>query len=364
MPVNDFEAAKAAFLAGVALVEQGRLAEAEARLAESLRRLPGRASTLLNLGLVRLRLGRPAEALALLDEALAAEPDARDAAFHRASALAALGRLDDAVAQLATLLAAQPQLGLAWSLLGHVEKDRGRPAAARQAFEQAQRHGADNAVTRFALAALGGAAMPAAAPPQYVQGLFDGYADDFEQHLVGTLRYRGHEAVVAAARDGAPWASALDLGCGTGLCGPLLRPLARHVAGVDLAAGMVARARARGAYDRVDQAEILQHLQDTRERHDLVVAADVLIYFGDLAPLFARVARVLRPGGRFVFSVEAAAGDGVELRPTMRYAHGSAGVLAQAALQGLALVTQAALVLREEQRVPVHGTVFAFSRRA
>jgi len=362
--MNDFEAAKAAFLDGVALVEQGRLAEADARLATSLRLLPGRASTLLNLGIVRLRRGRPADALQLLEQALAAEPGARDAAFQRAAALAALGRLDEAAAQLHALLALHPSLGVGWSLLGQVEKDRGRAADARAAFEHAQREGADTPAVRFALAALGGGAMPAAAPPGYVKALFDGYADDFEAHLLGTLHYRGHEAVVAAVRDAAPFDSVLDLGCGTGLCGPLLRPLARTLAGVDLSATMVERARARGVYDHVHEAEIVAHLAATAERHDAVVAADVLIYLGDLAPLFAGVARVLRPGGRFAFTVEAAEGPGIELRPSLRYAHGTPAVLATAALHGFALVSQAAVVLREEQRVPVDGAVFAFTRPA
>jgi predicted TPR repeat methyltransferase len=197
-----------------------------------------------------------------------------------------------------------------------------------------------------------------------VRALFDGYAADFDDHVVGTLRYRAHLAVADAARDGAPYAQALDLGCGTGLSGTALRPLAQRLAGVDLSTTMVERARARGVYDVVVQAELLPHLRALPAGAlDLVAAADVFIYVGDLDPVFAAVAHALRPGGRFVFSVETAEGPGVELRPSLRYAHGTPGVLAQAALHGFALVSQTALELREEQRRPVDGSVFAFSRR-
>lgn len=352
-----FERARALFLDGLALVEQGRLADAEAPLMQSLALLPGRPSTLVNLAAVRLALGRPAEALPLLDQALQAEPGAADAQGHRAAALAALGRLDDAAAALHALLQRQPALATAWSLLGHVEKDRGRLDAAREAFAQAVARGADTAVNRYALAALGGAAeAPPQSPRAYVQALFDGYAEDFEQHLVDTLRYRGHEAVVRAARAAAPYASALDLGCGTGLVGLGLRPLVQRLAGVDLSSTMIERAGRRGVYDELVLADLAEHLQATPQRHDLVVAADVFIYVGRLDAVFAGVRRVLAPGGRFVFTVEAAA-RGVELRSSLRYAHGPDELARLAAAHGFQAPASEAFVLREEQRQPVQGLV-------
>ncbi|MBK6472076.1 MAG: methyltransferase domain-containing protein [Betaproteobacteria bacterium] len=99
--------------------------------------------------------------------------------------------------------------------------------------------------------------------------------------------------------------AALDLGCGTGLCGPLLRPLARHLTGLDLSAAMLGRARATGVYDRLEQADAAQFLAAISERFDLVVAADVLIYIGDPGPLFAAAQRAMQRG-LFAFTVEAA----------------------------------------------------------
>lgn len=399
-----FEQAKTLFLDAVALTEAGRHAEAESRLQAAAALVPDRPSTLLNLAVVRLRLGRPQDALTALEALLALEPENPAGRFQRALALNQIGRHAEALAALDALLAAQPDiaaahqlrgqtlqelqrhvealpayeravaldpgLGEAWSLLGQLQRDLQRPAAARAAFEQALQAGADPALCRYFLAGLGAGEMPASPPEAYVRGLFDTYADDFEPHLLEVLRYRAHEAVVqaaAAALPGgvSPVAAALDLGCGTGLCGPLLRPLARSLHGVDLSPTMLARARARGVYDQLQEAELAEHLQATPQRYALVTAADVFIYVGALEAVFAGVRRVLAPGGVFAFSVERAedgdhhGGDRPVLRPSLRYAHSAAYLLALAKRHGLQLVQQQTLALREDQRQPVQGLVLS-----
>ena len=201
---------------------------------------------------------------------------------------------------------------------------------------------------------------PAGAPQAYVRGLFDSYADDFEPHLLNVLRYRAHEAAAqaaAAALAGTPVDAALDLGCGTGLCGPLLRPLARRLHGLDLSPTMLEQARARGCYDQLVQADLTAYLQQTPERYGLVAAADVFIYVGALEPVFAGVRRVLQPGGVFAFSVESSDGQALQLRPSLRYAHGADHLRALAAQHGLEIVQAQPLVLREDQRQPIQGQV-------
>ncbi|WP_326533190.1 tetratricopeptide repeat protein [Pseudorhodoferax sp.] len=394
VPTDDaFQQAKALFLDAVALTEGGRHAEAETRLEAAVALVPDRPSTLLNLGVVRLRLGRPQDALATLDALLALEPQQPAGRFQRALALNQLGRHPEALAALDALLGAQPELapahqlrgqtlqalerhaealpayeravaldpgsGEGFSLLGQLLRDLQRPDAARVAFERALAAGADPVLCRYFLAGLGAGDAPAGAPQAYVRGLFDHYADDFEPHLLTVLRYRAHEAVVqaaAAALPATPVASALDLGCGTGLCGPLLRPLARSLHGIDLSPTMLERARARGVYDTLEQADLVEHLQATPQRHGLVTAADVFIYVGALDAVFAGVRRVLEPGGVFAFSVEQAEHD-VVLRPSLRYAHGEAGLRALAAQHGLQVVQVQALALRQEQRQPIAGLV-------
>jgi predicted TPR repeat methyltransferase len=392
-----FAAARDAFLDGVRHLEAGRDADAARCLEASLALLPGRVSTLVNLGIARRRLGQLARALEVLDAAVLAAPDDADAWFHHGHALAESGRPDAAIdslvrattlapdrraarfdatvllaraartaeaqALLAPLLEAEPADAAAWSLHGRLLRDEGRDEAAAAAFQRAIYAGADGVTNRWFLAALrGDADAPEVAPAGYVQALFDDYAEDFEPHLLSTLRYRGHLAVAEAAaaqRPHARWRSVLDLGCGTGLVGAVLRAQADAIAGVDLSQTMVERARRRGVYDQVEQADVVAHLQATPARPDLVVAADVFIYIGALEAVFAGVRRVLEPGGCFVFSVEEGQGDGFTLRPSLRYAHGEGYLRRLAAAHGFAVHSLARLPLREEQRVPVAGMVLA-----
>jgi predicted TPR repeat methyltransferase len=245
-----------------------------------------------------------------------------------------------------------------------------RQAAALQAYGRAVELGADPAQVDFALAAFGaeGSAMPDAAPQPYVVQLFDSVAGDFDQHLNDTLKYRVPQLLAEAlARCGGlpAGASVLDLGCGTGLAGALLRPQAARLEGVDLSPGMLEQARRRGIYDALACGDIVEHLEALSAPVDLVLAADVFVYLGDLAPVFAASAAALRPGGLFAFSVEAlgaAAGVDFLLCRTRRYAHALDYVLRLTAAHGFEVALLEAAVLREEGGADVAGGIVVLRR--
>jgi len=350
-----FEQAKDFFVQGVGHYQAGRWAQAEASFSASLALLPGRVSTLANLGATRLKLGRPQDALDLLDEALAQDPQDLEALGHSASALAALDRHREASQRLDRLLAIDASSGSAWSLQGSLLKDLGRHEEAAAAFENAIARGADPELNRYFLAALAGRAAPPAPPRHYVQMLFDSYAHGFDQHLVGVLNYRAHQVLARGVQAlGRRFASALDLGCGTGLCGALVRPLVERLEGVDLSANMLAQARATGAYDLLAQDDVAHHLQAAQQRYDLVLAADVFIYVGALEPVFAGVADRMDKGGVFCFSVEEGDED-LALRSSLRYVHSERSVRALAAAQGFRLLGLERQPIREDQRQPIPG---------
>lgn len=359
---DNFDQARDFFRRGVAHYEAGAYAAAERDFAAALDLVPGRVSTLTNLGAVRLKLGRPAEAVALLAEALAQEPGNGEALRHRAAALAELGQLESALASVDQALQLQPGDAAAWTLRGSLLRSLGRPAEAAQAYRAGAANGDDSALNRYFLASLGGAAAPPHAPREYVESLFDGYSQAFDAHLVQVLRYRAPERLVqglAAVRADA----ALDLGCGTGLCGRLLRPLAARLDGVDLSANMVEGARAAGWYDEVVHADAADYLHATPQRYDLVIAADVFIYVGALEHVFAGVARVMPPGGRFCFCVELAApGPDLVLQPSLRYAHSAAYIHGLARQSGFEVAAAGEWPIREDQGSPVPG-LFAWLAR-
>jgi predicted TPR repeat methyltransferase len=147
----------------------------------------------------------------------------------------------------------------------------------------------------------------------------------------------------------------LDLGCGTGLCGQLLRPLARTLTGIDLAPAMVEKSRSRGVYDRLELGELLGFLQTVGKNFDLLVGADVFIYVGDLLPLFEASAAALRAGGWMVFSVEACGGERFRLQSSQRFAHSMPYVEKIASICGFELVSCRPIAIRMEAGNPVAG---------
>ncbi len=388
---ESFERARGLFADGVRLHEAGGFAEAERQFEASLALLPGRSSTLANLGATRLKLGKAHEALQVLDQALAQEPDAVDALQHRALALGMLGRHDDALADWArvvalrpadpqawllqgeslqelgrldaalasydTALARDPALGQGWSRRGGVLKDLGRLQEAAAAFQQAIEHGDDPELNGYFLASLNGREQPARTPLRYVRFLFDGYADKFDEHLVQVLNYQAPRVLAAQlASLGRTFSRALDLGCGTGLCGPLVKPLAAVLDGVDLSGNMLAKAASLGLYEQLAQDDIVGYLETTRQRYELVVSADVFIYVGALEDVFDGVSRVLQPGGIFCFSVELAPDDrDFVLRPSQRYAHSERYLRALALRHGFEIQGVSRSPIREDQREPIPG---------
>lgn len=361
--MNDsLNQARACFLEGLAAFQADRLPEAARQFEAALALAPGRPSVLLNLGITRLRLGRPDLAVGLLEQATALEPQDKAAWFHRANAHAMLGQPGPALTAWDRLLALDPQATEAWIHRGSLLRETGHLPEAADSFRRARALGAQGPLLDYYLAGVGatGEAVPEAAPRDYVAQLFNQYADEFGDHLVQALRYEAPERLVAAlpAPPAGHWEAALDLGCGTGLVGVLLRPAARRLVGLDLAEGMVRRALASGHYDAVEQADLVPWLAATGQRFDLVVAADVFIYVGALEPVFAGVRRVLSPRGVLAFSVEtpdAADGGGLVLLPSLRYAHGEAYVRNLAARHGLRVLSAQAGPLREDQKRPVAG---------
>jgi predicted TPR repeat methyltransferase len=215
----------------------------------------------------------------------------------------------------------------------------------------------------LALAWLG--RRPRRASPAYVRALFDDYAARFDTHLLHELAYavpnRLRDLVEPHLAD-LPGRRLADLGCGTGLLAPLFRPVAASLEGVDLSPAMLARARARGLYDALHEADIARFLAVRPGRLDLLLAADVLVYLGDLAPLLAAAARSLAPGGLLACSLERHDGEGWVLHRSGRYAHGAPYLEKAATGAGLVLLELQPLTLRHEAGRPVEGYLALLQR--
>jgi predicted TPR repeat methyltransferase len=241
---------------------------------------------------------------------------------------------------------------------GHVE-------AAKRVGEKYLQLWPDSSVVQYLLKAVDGAPDVERSPDGYIVEYFDSFADGFDAKLVGALGYDVPQKICAVIRELTPAEhkyDAVDLGCGTGLCGPYLRPLAGKLVGVDLSSRMLQRAGERGVYDDLQCEEVTAFLNRSRWRFDLVLAADVIVYIGDLAPIFAAASTAIRGGGLFAFSTEFSNGENYQLHRSGRFSHSPEYIrgLAQAAFVELECVET---TIRLEAGVRVPGNLFVFRRR-
>jgi predicted TPR repeat methyltransferase len=314
---------------GIAYYEEQDLARAEKCCRKAIELSPNFANAWANLALTLRARDSPEEALHALGRALELNPQMRNAALSYGQVLYRLDRLPQALEFYRNWLANSP----------------------------------DDPIPQHMLAALGGAVCPPRASDAYVRSTFDDFAQSFERSLQG-LQYQAPQLLYAAVMGSGtlPRTEALevlDIGCGTGLCAPLLRPAARRLVGVDLSPKMLSQAAARGLYDQLNCAELTEWLGTCNMTFDLAMATDVLCYFGDLSVAFTRVHEVLAPGGCFGCSLEAApesaSAQPFVIRPHGRYQHQRAYIEHALAQAGFQQVQISQAVLRYERRDAVVG---------
>lgn len=392
---------------GVLCHQRGRSDEGIRLIRMSLRAVPLHADAHNNLGNILKETGELAEAEACYRQALACNGRHHDAMSNLALVLEAQQRYQEAFQAHAALLEQAPQLSQAHYSMGmylrrHLNEisdleravscfrnavrcDGGNVRAldalgvtlymlGRQdesvgAYRDWLRREPDNPIPRHMLAACGGETAPPRADDAYVREVFDRFAESFDEQLLKNLDYRAPqilvEALIGVLGPAEAALDVLDAGCGTGLCGPLIKPHARRLDGVDLSGGMLEKARARGGYDDLVAAELTAYLRDHPDTWDVVLSADTLVYFGDLVEVLVATHAALRPGGRVAFTLEAmdADEDRSELSSSGRYRHGRRYVQRVLDAAGFVDVDIAASALRKEVGKPVSGWVVLARKR-
>ncbi|MBV7536431.1 tetratricopeptide repeat protein [Duganella sp. sic0402] len=339
----------------IVLQEQGRYLDALGAAEDALNLKDRYADAWLARGHALHCLRYLPEAVESFDRAIHLRPDWAEAYSAQGASLQRLGEFAAALDSYDQALKHKPGYALAHYHRGNALRSLERREEAIAAYRAALAHGDNPETIAFALASVGEGETPAALPNDYVRSLFDQYANHFDQHLTEVLGYKTPAVLDALLRHVAPSSelATLDLGCGTGLCGPYLRAYSRKLYGVDLSQQMLDKAAERGLYDELACADLLTYLDGRGAAFDLAVAADVFVYIGDLAPVFRAVHTALRPGGRFCFSVEAGEGADYVLRPSNRYAHTLAYLQRLAADTGFAVLATQALEAREENGAPI-----------
>jgi len=206
----------------------------------------------------------------------------------------------------------------------------------------------------------------ATAPAAYISQLFDQYASYYNQHVTKNLSYQVplllRQAMSKYLNDFSKQLNILDLGCGTGLCGVYFRDLADFLVGVDLSKEMLAQAKALGAYDGLCRCNILETIPgQNRAVYDLIIAADVLVYIGELKPLFSILCTALRPHGRIAFTVEDTTEQAFVLQNSGRFAHAAAYIQDLCRDFNLSIDTQDLIKVREHNGAAIMGRLYITS---
>jgi predicted TPR repeat methyltransferase len=240
-------------------------------------------------------------------------------------------------------------------------------SAARYFFERALALQPGDVSIQYTLSAMDGKQKYEQAPVEYVKELFDGYADHFEKHLVQELSYQTHTQLFelfSEINNGVlSHLNILDLGCGTGLCGPLFKSLSDNLVGVDLSRNMLNIAGEKKCYNDLIEGEISEYLKDKQPVFDLIVAADVIPYFGELRALFALCKKALKPGGCFLFSTEVTVGEKYIMQKTGRFSHSTAYIEKLASENEWAIIKEAQKETRRQKNSPSTGGLFLLAKR-
>jgi predicted TPR repeat methyltransferase len=343
---------------------QGERGKALAALATAIQLRPNSVDAHYWLGNVLWDEDRTADAISAYKKALEINPAFVSAYWNIGKIYMRQGKLEDAVVYFRRAAEMNPTNAKAHFFLGHILKKAERLAEAEVEFREAMRLKPDTPDWKFRLSALSGDGLTTTTPPQHVRELFDEYAAKFDKHLVEKLNYRGPQQLLDAVRavTARQGMDVLDLGCGTGLCGVAIRPLARRLVGVDLSPAMLAEARRRGIYDELINGELVQAMGGIKEQFDLIIAGDVLIYVGDLSGFMPAAAGLLRSGGLMACSVEEYDGTGFFLHSEERFAHSLVYMRDMGAQCGLSEVAATKVALRRNASVDVPGWVVVMGK--
>ena len=348
----------------------GNLGEADTLCIGILNDTPNDVATLRLLSRLSLDRGDALEAVRILAQALAVDPSRLDIRCEIAAACQKADRVAEAIEHLELVIATTPQFFRAYGQLANLYYEAGRIEDAARVYGQWHVLDPTQVEVGHMATATSGLDVPVQCSPEFVKIHFNGLATTFNKRLVGDLGYVGHQVACEALTETCDVAinnfAILDAGCGTGLCGPLIKRHRNVLTGVDLAEKMIAQAARTGAYDSLIVEDICVHMRAHRGAYDAIISSDVLIYIGDLTAVFESANGALTNGGLFVATLERSVEEGpasYRLEPHGRYTHSENYVRSIVRETGFEIVHLAETQLRRELGRNVAG-LLVVSRKA
>jgi predicted TPR repeat methyltransferase len=324
---------------------------------------PGFADAWFNLGVCLRRLDDARAAVEVLDRAVALRPGHAITLYQRGIARREAGDMQAAESDFRAALLLKTDYTEVYESLGMLLYRQGRVADAALVYGAWLERDPHSSIARHMAAAMSGQNAPRRASDAYVTETFNRFAATFDANLA-QLGYRAPElvadALTHAAGPGLKLACVLDAGCGTGLCGVLLRSRSKRLVGVDLSPAMLEAARAKNCYDELEEGELCAFMRRRCAAFDAIVAADTFNYFGALEEVLSAAAGSLKPDGLLVMTLEKSNTDAApdyRIEPHGRYTHCPEYASAALAQAKFDLMSAEEQVLRRERGEDVRGLV-------
>lgn len=388
----------AQFYLGILHLENNELLAAECAFQEVLTLNGEHVQALTNLGVIAIKNQQPQLAVDYFTKALAFDNNNMDARNNLAATFIHHDRFENALMHYDVLLKHDPRnieylynLGVAQMALGHLNEAThhfdviltldakhfatlsnlaaiylrlGQHDQAITFLQRALTVNPHDKSSEYMLKALTGGSHPPQACSPYVTNLFNNYALNYDQHMQTVLHYLlpQHIAKLLHRFCQQPIDFTLDLGCGTGLTGLVLREISNHVTGVDLSQKMLDQARQKSIYDELELGEIITYLQTITQQYGLIVAADVIPYLGELDTLFACVSKCIANQGFFVFSHEITEEQPWQLQHTARFSHQPRYVAQLCEHYGFTVLAQDKVVARQQQDKDLYVMLYVVQR--
>ncbi|MES2216858.1 MAG: tetratricopeptide repeat protein [Pseudomonadota bacterium] len=312
----------------------GMLNEAKKHYLKAVEIIPDDTQILFNLGVINMQQGHTDSAIQNYQRALKINPD---------------------------LFGAQNNIAVAFLAKNHL-------GFALQHFREALRLQPDNKAIQYTVTMLSQDQRLLASPPDYITNLFDAYADHYELHLLQGLDYKVptllYDAVGQVSNNRRKPMDILDLGCGTGLAGVPFQALAKTLTGVDLSEKMLAVAAEKNIYTQLIQSDIATFLNQQQEAYDLIIAADALVYVGDLTTIFTGAAAALRNAGLFAFNTEITDQTDYTMNQSGRFSHQKNYIDSLAEQHNFKVLYYQKTVTRQQNNEPVYGHLYVLGKQS
>jgi len=356
-----------------ALTNYGLLMQVNAKLDEAihlhtkaLQLSPGHVHALYNLAYALNEKGENDRSLQIYLKVIEAVPQHVRALCDIAHVLGKLKQPEQALPYLQRAIELAPDNEQVFLNLGNTYQMMGELKLAESSFKKVCDINPHNHTAKYYLAIIKGDNTIARSPDDYVQELFDGYAETFDDQLIEKLHYKTPALIgdmVMKYIDSRRKYKILDLGCGTGLAGIYLKDISDYMVGIDLSPKMLKKAEERKIYDELIATGIDPYFASHDFQPDLVISADVFVYIGDISGIFKDVSDSLQDNGMFIFSTEDT--DDTEqflLKESGRFAHNENYIRKLARESSLQVTDNQKTIIRYEADTPIHGQVYLLKK--